>query len=232
MITDIVFDFFGTLVHYTPGAFHTAPYQQTHRYLQQQGFSIGYDTFVEAFTSVSNVLEAQAKHTFREYHMHDVGRSFFQTALATDVDDRTLGQFTAHFIAEWSRGIAYLDGLAPLLTRLATHYRLSIVSNTHYPALIHDHLAAMQIAPFFAQVVTSVEVGIRKPHPAIFERALANLQITPDQAIYVGDTYLDDYQGAAAAHIRCVLLDPQQRYPDVPDRIGTIIELAQYLEQL
>ena len=75
MITDILFDFFGTLAQYTPGAFRTARYQQTHQFLHQRGFPIAYDTFVETFTTASNALEAQAKRTLHEYHMHDVGRS-------------------------------------------------------------------------------------------------------------------------------------------------------------
>jgi putative hydrolase of the HAD superfamily len=228
--TDIIFDFFGTLVRYTPGAFHTAPYRQTHQFLEQQGFSVPYDTFVERFTGVSDALEAQARADFSEYHMHDVGRRFFQTAFDHDVADHILEPFIARFIAEWSRGIVYLDGLAAFLGRLAERYRLSIVSNTHYPALIHDHLAAMQAGPYFSQIITSVEVGVRKPHPAIFRRALASLQIAPHQAIYVGDTYIDDYQGAAAADIRCALIDPQRRHPHVPDRIDTVFDLAAYLE--
>jgi putative hydrolase of the HAD superfamily len=232
VITDILFDFFGTLVHYTPGIFHTAPYERTHGFLQQHGFQLPYDTFIQTFTTVADDLEAQAKASFREYHMDDVGRSFFRAAFAGDVDDGILKPFVAHFIAEWSRGVVHLDGLSPFLTQLAGRYRLSILSNTHYPALIHEQLAAMQIAPYFARVVTSVEVGIRKPHPAIFEQTLADLQLAPEQAIYIGDTYVDDYQGANAAHLRCVLLDPQHRYLQVPDRIETVFDLVPYLEGL
>jgi HAD superfamily hydrolase (TIGR01549 family) len=232
VITDILFDFFGTLVQYVPGAFHTAPYQLTHRFLQQHGFPIAYDTFVETFTSVSNDLEAQAKRTLCEYHMHDVGRNFFQVGFATDIADSILAPFIAQFIAEWSRGIVYLDAIEPFIAQLAARYRLSIISNTHYPALIHDHVAAMQIGSHFAQIITSVEVSVRKPHSAIFEHALAELQIAPHQAIYVGDTYLDDYQGATSAHLHCALLDPQQLYPQVPQRLESLFDLVPYLEQL
>ncbi|MDQ2998978.1 MAG: HAD-IA family hydrolase [Chloroflexota bacterium] len=82
------------------------------------------------------------------------------------------------------------------------------------------------------QIVTSVEVGVRKPHPVIFEHTLIDLQIAPHRAIYVGDTYLDDYQGATGVNIHCVLLDPQQRYPQVPERIGTVFDIVPYLGQL
>jgi FMN phosphatase YigB (HAD superfamily) len=73
---------------------------------------------------------------------------------------------------------------------------------------------------------------MRKPHPAILEPTLTTLQIASHQAIYVSDTYVDDYQGATAANIHCLWLDPQQRYPQVPDRIGTVFDLVAYHEQL
>ncbi len=149
-----------------------------------------------------------------------------------DIDDRTLAAFIALFINEWSRGIAYMDGIASFISTLARSYRLSVVSNTHYPALIHDHLAAMEIDKYFSHVVTSVEVGVRKPHTAIFEQTLASLEIAPQQAIYVGDTFEDDYRGATAAHIRCVLIDAQQRFPHVPHRIERLFDLNSYLQKL
>ena len=110
---------------------------------------------------------------------------------------------------------------------LAGRYRLSIISNTHYPALIHRNLAAMGIAGHFAQVVTSVEVGIRKPHPAIFGQALRALDLDPGSALYVGDSYGDDYEGARAAGLECVLIDPPGQYRGLAGRrIGHLFELA------
>jgi putative hydrolase of the HAD superfamily len=229
--TDILFDFFGTLVHYTPGAFHTAPYQRTHAYLLNQSLCLSYDAFVRAFTAVSRDLETHAQRTCHEYHMDEVGRRFFRAMFGADVADSVLRPFIALFIEEWSRGIVYFDGIGAFLEQLAANYRLSIVSNTHYPALIHQNLARMNTVHYFAQIVTSVEVGIRKPHPAIFQHALAELRIAPGDAIYIGDTYVDDYKGATAAQVRCILLDPQQRYRNVPDRIASLFDLAGYLEQ-
>jgi FMN phosphatase YigB (HAD superfamily) len=174
MATDLIFDFFGTLVQYTPGEFHTAPYQRTHDYLLRYGYNISYAAFTSAFTAASQDLEAQAKQTCQEYHMYDVGRLFFRSAFAVDVPDSILTAFTTIFLAEWSRGIVYPAAIDPFLERLAARYRLSVLSNTHYSSLIQDNLSAMGIAHHFAQVVTSVEFGIRKPHPAIFSTRWSN----------------------------------------------------------
>ena len=161
--------------------------------------------------------------------MHKLGRGFFKAALNAQVPDATVEAFISIFMQEWSRGIIYLDGMSGLLERLASQYRLSILSNTHYPLHIYDHLAVMGVLQHFAQVITSVEVGICKPDPAIFHHALQQLGIAPHEALYIGDTYVDDFQGAAAADISCVLIDTAEQYPDVPGRITSVFGLEQHL---
>jgi putative hydrolase of the HAD superfamily len=44
--------------------------------------------------------------------------------------------------------------------------------------------------------VFSSEVGKRKPHPAIFERALEALEVAASDAVFVGDRLLEDVRGA------------------------------------
>jgi len=40
-------------------------------------------------------------------------------------------------------------------------------------------------------------VGLRKPHPAIFERVLDELGVAPEDALFVGDRLFEDIRGAA-----------------------------------
>ena len=74
-----------------------------------------------------------------------------------------------------------------------------------------------------AAIVDSTVVGILKPDPAIFTPALEALGVEPDRALYVGDTVYADVDGALAAGIQVVQLDPfddhaefdHTRLPDV-----------------
>ncbi len=70
-----------------------------------------------------------------------------------------------------------------------------------------DHWRSMlPVEELFDFVVDSSEVGIRKPNPAIFEKALEVGGFTPEQIIF-----LDDYEGnviaAEALNIRSILVD-------------------------
>ena len=70
-----------------------------------------------------------------------------------------------------------------------------------------DHWRSMlPVEELFDFVVDSSEVGIRKPNPAIFLKALEIGGYSPEQIIF-----LDDYQGnviaAEALNIRSILVD-------------------------
>jgi putative hydrolase of the HAD superfamily len=61
--------------------------------------------------------------------------------------------------------------------------------------------------------------GKVKPDPTIFHKALAQLGVEPQEAAMVGDHLEDDIDGARALGMRAVLVDREDRYPDVPNRL-------------
>jgi putative hydrolase of the HAD superfamily len=57
-------------------------------------------------------------------------------------------------------------------------------------------------------VIDSAAVGVAKPDPAIFAIALDACGVAPEQAIHIGDTVGADIDGARAAGVRPLHLDP------------------------
>jgi putative hydrolase of the HAD superfamily len=77
--------------------------------------------------------------------------------------------------------------------------KLGVVSNAiDPPGLLHRDLEQLGVAERVDIAVFSSEVGLRKPHPAIFERALADLGVAASAALFVGDSLAADIAGAAA----------------------------------
>jgi HAD superfamily hydrolase (TIGR01549 family) len=86
-------------------------------------------------------------------------------------------------------------------------YRLAVISNADGRA--GEALDAVDLRGHFELVVDSGLVGIDKPDPRIFHHALEQMGgIAPHQAVYVGDIYEIDVQGARAAGMRPILIDP------------------------
>jgi FMN hydrolase / 5-amino-6-(5-phospho-D-ribitylamino)uracil phosphatase len=67
--------------------------------------------------------------------------------------------------------------------------------------------------------------GRIKPHPSIFVAALRALDVAPEDAAMVGDSYEDDIEGARALGMRAIFLDRDGLRPDEPDRIDTLLAL-------
>ena len=75
---------------------------------------------------------------------------------------------------------------------------LGLVSNAFDPGwLLHRDLEQMGLEERLDFSVFSSEVGMRKPHPAIFERALEALEVEPERTLFVGDRLYEDVRGAA-----------------------------------
>jgi FMN phosphatase YigB (HAD superfamily) len=113
-----------------------------------------------------------------------------------------------------------------MLETLSANYTLVLVSNTHHAKLVQDHLKNSGMERYFDYVITSVEHGRRKPSRSIFEHALHSSNGLKESALFVGDSYALDYQGALAAGIPSLLIDPAKRH-DVPNscRLNGILDL-------
>ncbi|MEM3613127.1 MAG: HAD family hydrolase [Candidatus Bathyarchaeia archaeon] len=51
------------------------------------------------------------------------------------------------------------------------------------------------------------ELGVSKPKPDIFVKALSKLSVQPHEALHVGDSVFEDLVGAVLSHMNAVLID-------------------------
>jgi HAD superfamily hydrolase (TIGR01549 family) len=74
-------------------------------------------------------------------------------------------------------------------------------------------------------IVDSRSHGRVKPHPTIFQAALDVLGVDPADAVMVGDSLEEDVEGARALGMRAILVDREDRHPDVDDRLADLYGL-------
>jgi len=91
-------------------------------------------------------------------------------------------------------------------------YLLAVISNRDKP--FQEVLVEHGINEFFEFSLAGGEVNMFKPEPGVFEYALQRLNLSPAEAIYVGDNYYADVVGARAAGLQPVLYDPLGVFPD------------------
>jgi putative hydrolase of the HAD superfamily len=74
-------------------------------------------------------------------------------------------------------------------------------------------------------IVDSRSHGRVKPHPTIFEATLVALGVAAEDAVMVGDSLEEDIEGARALGMRAILIDREERHPEVDERLTNLYGL-------
>jgi len=127
-------------------------------------------------------------------------------------------QVRAH-VARWMEqepldlvAAARFDGLVELLEG-ARHRGMRLGVCSDYPA--QAKLAALRVAHLFDAIVCAQDADVQrfKPDPRSLLVALERLDVSPADAIYVGDRPDVDAVAARRAGVRCVIVDRPARHP-------------------
>jgi len=86
-------------------------------------------------------------------------------------------------------------------------YRTAVVSN--WQCGLAHFCFELGIGGELDHVIASAEVGAAKPDNAIFLEACRRLELPPGRVLHVGDTIIDDVEGAQRAGLRAVLVQRQ-----------------------
>ena len=127
--------------------------------------------------------------------------------------------------------LVLFDDVEPTLSDLARRgLVLGLVTNVDYD--IGPLLERLGLSACLRFAVTSQDVGVGKPDPAIFRAALERAQARPEEAIHVGDQYHADVVGALNAGIKALFLDREDDFPDVSysPKIRGLAEVAHFLD--
>lgn len=141
--------------------------------------------------------------------------------VAADLDRSVQGFTWRHIVPGCTRALREIA---------AVGVPVAIVSNS--TGTVEEELAALGICQTgrgdgieVAVVIDSAVVGVEKPDPRIFALALDQLGLDASGVVHVGDTVCFDVQGARAAGIRPVHLDPYGDCP-LPDGHDHIRQLS------
>lgn len=230
----VLFDLYGTLIVYGEmDKAWDAWYQVIYDTFRTNGLSldpVGFRPYCGGFFERPEPSSAGDELTVVERRLH-------RLAMEMDVvisREQAL-QAVEQSIDVW-HDYVHLDPEAPtVLEKIGRNRSLALVSNFDYAPYVQDLMSRWNLEPLFDAILVSDSVGVKKPHPGIFERALRKLDIPAANAIHVGDSQ-EDIEGAAGAGIRPVWIDRQRkdRWRAKPEsdvmRISSLTELLDLLD--
>ncbi len=107
-------------------------------------------------------------------------------------------------------------------------YRLALVSNADEDDPVIQALHEADLPVRFEAIVTSQAVGAYKPAPRIFERALQELELEPEEVALVGDSPASDVMGGRRVGMRVIWVNRKKIGfpPGYPEPDATVSDLT------
>ncbi len=117
--------------------------------------------------------------------------------LSEDVLDALFSELYLHYAQPQAWSV--FEDVVPALDDLSRDHRLLVLSN--FDRRLRSILGGHDLLRYFEQVIISSEVGAAKPHPRMFEAALAAGGCLPQESLHIGDDVKCDLAGAQSCGI-------------------------------
>ena len=196
----ILFDYGNTLIEFGPNQ------------VQRCDAALG-DALTEMFGPHDFEQLSETQHHERrspysgEFHENDLAtttRSLVEKLFGVQLDESQLEHLLEVRFQVMTSCVEVHDEIHDVLKQLSGRFRMGLISNYPDGRAIRHSLERVGLERWFEVVVVSADVGRVKPHPSIFQAALTAMKTTPEAAIYVGDNWLGDIQGAKRLGLKAV----------------------------
>ena len=238
----VIFDFGGTLMY---GRNAWEPFiakadETLTTYLCSQGMDLNISTFPSEFRKRLDDYFKQREHDLLEATYTSVLRELLLEKGYEDVSSEMIRNALDQLFAVTQSNWVLEEDAIPTFKRLEqSGYRLGIISNAGDDQDVQQLARGFGIHSHFEFILTSAACSYRKPHPRIFELALANWYLLPTEAVMVGDNLTADIKGAQNAGMYGIWIsrraDPQMERQEAvsPDAsLSSLSELPALLDHL
>jgi putative hydrolase of the HAD superfamily len=213
-IRALLFDVNGTLIDIETDEGMDETYRAIAHFLAYQGIALHRGEVRDLYFQIMKEQFAASKEIYPEFDVVAVWREVlrrYATAYTRSLAPEKLLQMPL-FIAELQRGISRKRLMAfpqvqEMLAHLKTRYHLAVVSDAQSVYALPE-LRSAGLAGYFAPVIVSGDYGYRKPDTRLFQAALTELQIRPEEAIFVGNDRFRDVFGARQVGMKTILFCP------------------------
>lgn len=202
----ILLDYIGTLVEPRNYTLQDSKLK-LHNALCEAGLTTNMEEFMAAYTKAHEKYRVVRYEKLREVtNAIWVSEALNAVDCKVTVDDARLKAGLNVFFQDFVDSLELRPNANKLIKTASEYCKVGLVSNFTYAPIIYASLRKLGIDQFFSAIVVSDAVGWRKPHRHIFDEALRMLRVNAEEAVFVGDSPLEDVDGAKAVGMRTVFV--------------------------
>ncbi|MCP4706539.1 MAG: HAD family hydrolase [candidate division Zixibacteria bacterium] len=236
-IKGVIFDLGSTLIEY-----ENIPWDEMNLLALEAGYNYlkgsisplpSYDKITDEYLKIRDKNRESSRRTLQEWNVLDKIAELLK-AVKIENNDKIVSEFFKFYYNVISNQLTIIDDAKSVLSELKnTGLKLGLVSNTIFPEANHKaDMERFEILEYFDSLLFSSTLGCRKPHRLIYEKAVEQSGLKPEQLIFIGDRYIEDYIGPRENSIFSILKFREGReYPEpFPDDIVMIKSLKELPE--
>jgi HAD superfamily hydrolase (TIGR01549 family) len=230
----LLFDLFGTVVHFAPrvptvevaGTAWRTTMGWLRERAEQELPAVPFEALLPALMEVTEEIVRKRPPEYLEVPSRErFRRALVRVGVVAAEAPAMAERLSLIHMAHLASTTQLPEGHAAVLAELAAQYPLGLVSNFDHAATARRVLSEHGVAGCFSTIRISEEFGRRKPHPAIFHAALADLGVAASDALFIGDSLSDDVAGAQSAGLAVAWVnvtgDPPPGKMPPPDHVIT-----------
>lgn len=240
-IKAVLFDLGDTLLNYgkiDPHEPFLKAARQTWTWLKEQGQAAGFQWFYTVRCLFAVHLRMIASH----FTLNDFDSLEVMKKLGKSMGHQLTDKQYEDLVWLWYEPLAKLVTIEPDLHKTLAILRdsglkLAIVSNTFVSAsVLNRHIRELGLFEFFDFIYYSYMFNKRKPHPVMFLTAAKQLNLQPQEIVFVGDRIDNDIIGSLRAGMTPVLkkahANVNKKAPQGIAKINTISQLPALIEKI
>jgi len=203
----VLFDLFGTVALFDreklpvfewSGQSTRSTMGRLHLIYEEQKTNVPFERFFSALSDVSRELTDERSRSLREFSsVYRFTQTLLRAGFPASAETNSLAEhLTLAHMTSLAHATSVPDEHGDFLAQVRKVYAVALVSNFDHGPTARKVLRGGGVDAQFQHLVISDEHGWRKPHPKIFQDALAALGAEPHEALFVGDSPQDDIVGA------------------------------------
>lgn len=170
--------------------------------------STSFKKFRHAYFEVRHQMYLESEQSLKEVDFRQrIARTLKKFNYTFNYENPIVTRAVENFVKTFIKDVRMENYVPPLLTKLKNKYKLGLVSNFAYAPGFWRTLQHFNLTRYFDAIVVSGELGLRKPHPKIFEEALKKLNVKAAETVFVGDSLKADINGAKRDGFKTVLVE-------------------------
>ncbi len=203
----LLFDLGETLIHIDPlykNIIEESRFKTVQVYLSHFGFNFNSNYIRSTY---EEIIESTLDTPEEEVHILQIFIKMLEK-LSIDYSLFNLEELEKIFYSvELEAWTLFPDTITCLDKALKSNFKLGVISNARSDWSVREVLRRFNLNKYFEVVVSSAQVGWRKPRPEPFLKALKKLKVNPKLAIFIGDTFSTDILGAKRLGMKAIYLN-------------------------